>query len=210
MTTAHAITLPVSADASEGAPLPQAGNFVTTLTGIQISGDPSYEDWIKELDSMFYSDNAIQWAKGDLFLYGEEKFGEKFAQAVDTIRYNPQTLANIMYVCRAFPPSERRPNLVFSSHAECASLEGENRKLALDKLETGEWTRQDVRAYKKSLKGEPVKKTELVTLKPSAYRKRGKQLIVVFEDVPDNVIEWIARVSIPQAVTVSAEAKDAA
>lgn len=198
----HAIQLTESAVASDLV----ADAFAIGLTGLTVIGTPSYEDWMREVDSNWHSENALSWSRGDLLLYGEDKFGEQFAQAIDNTRWKAQTVDNVMSVCRKFPPDERRPMVSFSSHAECASLQGENRKLALDKLETGEWGRADVRAYKKTLKGEPVKKTELVTLKPTAYRKRGKQLIVVFEDVPDNVIEWIARVSLPQAVSVEAEA----
>lgn len=173
-----------------------SGAFQTMLTGIQIHGNPTFEDWIRELDSVWFSGNAVNWAVGDLMLYGEDKFGEKFAQAVDNTRWKIHTLQNIMTTCRAFTPDERRPNVAFSSHAECASLTGENRKLAMDNLESGVWNRAQVRAYKKQLKGDSTPKTKTVSVNPVKYHSDGKHLIVVFDcqDVPPNVISWHVKV----------------
>lgn len=162
--------------------------FAVTLTGIEVAGNPTYEDWCKELDSVWHSTNAVQWATGDLMLYGEDKFGEKFSQVVDNTRWKIHTLQNIITTCKAFPVNERRPNLVFSSHAECASLEGENRKLALDKLESGEWDRARVRAFKKELRGETSKpRKQAITITPEAVMVDGR-LRYLF---PENMPAWI-------------------
>lgn len=170
--------------------------FRVTVTGLEIVGQPTFEQWERQGDTIWTDKQAAQWRTGDWLIAGEDLFGDDAAQAIDENRYSFHSLENIRYTCKAFPQCERRADVSFSNHSEVASLHGEQRAHALNMLASGAWNRNDVRVWKRELKGEQEKpKTKLVKVQPKLYRKRGKQLIVVFEDVPNDVLEWCVKIA---------------
>jgi hypothetical protein len=100
----------------------QHGPFVLTKTGMLSTGDPTFEEW----------EAALQWSQkvekyspfwvGDLIAYGEGKYGEMYAQAMDATGLEYGTLANSVYVARAVPADRRRPAIAFGFHQEVAPL----------------------------------------------------------------------------------------
>jgi hypothetical protein len=127
--------------------------FQITVTGLQVQGKPTYEQWVEQGRELWYAKQSIQWCIGDWINYGEHVYGEKYSQAIDATDYSPQTLMNYAYTCRTIEPTARRENVSFSSHSEVASLDPLSRTQALDKLENKEWTREDVRLFKRERKG---------------------------------------------------------
>lgn len=167
--------------------------FTVTLTGLQVTGTPTYEQWEQKGNEIWSDKQAAQWRTGDWLVWGEQAFGEDAAQAIDENRYTFHSLQNIVTVCKAFPQDERRPNVSFSNHSECASLQGEDRKLAMDNLESGIWNRTQVREYKRELKGAPASgKLEIVPHKIIGMRgENGKTTITIECDVPFGTIELV-------------------
>ena len=175
---------------------PAPDGFAVTLTGLEVYGKPTFEQWLEQGDYLWYAKQSIQFCIGDWILYGEKAYGSKYSQAIDETRYTLHSLQNIAYTCNAIPVPARRENVSFSSHSEVASLSEVDREYALDMLQSKQWNREQVREWKRERKGDPAtKKTKLVTLNPVSYYGKGNQLIVTFTDVPVDTIEWLVRVA---------------
>jgi hypothetical protein len=65
---------------------------------------------------------GVAWWIGDWLLYGNARYGEKYARAAKITGYDVQTLMNMVYVASRFAPARRRERLSWSHHAELASL----------------------------------------------------------------------------------------
>lgn len=126
------------------------GHFTLTKSGLLINGEPTFREW--ELVGEFIqraSYSASLWL-GDWLNYGEAKYGEKYAQAIEETPLVYQSLRNISWVARKVPPAVRREELPFSHHAEVAALDGELQTLFLDKAVEHGWTRTELRAQVKN------------------------------------------------------------
>lgn len=124
----------------------EAAGAVITETSLNLS-DPEL-DWddYERLGVFLGSMNrACAWWVGDFILYGEQLYGELYAQIEDAMGLAPQTLSNRASVARHIPPNRRRAALPFGVHAEVAYLEPRERDLWLDKAERGQWTRAKLR-----------------------------------------------------------------
>lgn len=162
--------------------------FTVTLTGLQVTGTPSYEQWLEQGDYLWYAKQSIQFCIGDWVNYGEKAYGQKYTQAIDDTKYTLHTLQNIAYTCNAIPVPARRENVSFSGHSEVASLPEDKREMALDKLQSREWKREDVREYKRQLKGDTGKpRKQAITITPEAVMVDGR-LRYLF---PVNMPAWI-------------------
>lgn len=73
----------------------------------------TWDDWLREVQDIQWRHRAILWHLGDAFLWGESRFGEMYAQAVDN--YSEESITRAMSVCREFPPQRRRA-IGFSFH----------------------------------------------------------------------------------------------
>jgi hypothetical protein len=94
-----------------------------TLTSWQPQGDMSFEQWEAAGNELQTMGRAWQFWIGDWLLYGEHKFGEKYAQAIDLTGLEYKTLANIVSVAKRVDPSRRRETLSWSHHETVARLE---------------------------------------------------------------------------------------
>jgi hypothetical protein len=110
----------------------------------------SYERLGKFIGQM---QRSIEWWMADLFIYGEDIFGHRFAQIDEAFGVAPHTLSNRVSVARRIPPSRRRAALNFSIHAEVAYLEPRDRDLWLDRAERGQWTRARLREEMRAARG---------------------------------------------------------
>lgn len=98
----------------------------------------SFSDWEAIVATLSNVEGALQWWIGDALNFGEDKFGEAYAQAVDPekVGYSNKTLSNLKYVAGAIPASRRRENVAWSKHAEVASLPEEAQEKILDRAES--------------------------------------------------------------------------
>lgn len=90
------------------------------------------------------------WALGDLFIFGERKWGEKYSQVLDGTKYTEKTLKNATWVCSQFPPSRRHKALTFNHHMAVAALEPADREAILTEAETKDLTVKEVTEIKKA------------------------------------------------------------
>jgi hypothetical protein len=72
-----------------------------------------------------------QWWIGDLLVYGEEQFGEEFAQIEAELELEPRTAGNYRWVADKVAATRRRDDLSWSHHAEVARLKPAAQKTLL-------------------------------------------------------------------------------
>lgn len=121
------------------------GHFRFTPAGLVVQGDPSFEEWEAVGDRLAYIQRRIHWWIGDWLNYGEGRWGERYAQAIDETKFRYQTLANDKWVAGKVELSRRRENLRFSHHAEVASRPPEEQDRWLDRAEREGWGPGDLR-----------------------------------------------------------------
>jgi len=123
-----------------------AGPFRFTPVGMEVSGDPSFEDWDRAGAFLQQASGAVLWWVGDWLNYGERKWGEMYAQAVAATGYDEQTLRNAKWVAGAFDLSRRRDKLPYTHHAEVAAMPSEQADRLLDRAESEGLSKREVRA----------------------------------------------------------------
>lgn len=116
-----------------------------TPVSLKLPPDLSYNHWERIGRQLQLANLAIQWWIGDWLVYGEHKYREKYAQAVQQFGKAEQTLMNYRFVAAAIPISRRREQVDFSTHAEVASLDEEDQERILAKAAKEGSTRRAVR-----------------------------------------------------------------
>lgn len=91
------------------------------------------EDIGRFIEQALGLNDSTRWWIGDLLLFAEANFSEKYAQLLDATRMTERQAERYRYVAQNIAPSRRRENLSFSHHEEVASLEppDQSRLLAL-------------------------------------------------------------------------------
>lgn len=93
------------------------------------------EDWETVGLRLGELNKRMQWWIGDWLNFGEAQYGEKYSQAMDATELDYGSLRNIASVARKFPPKYRNPNVTFSHHAVLTTLELDDAKNVLKKIE---------------------------------------------------------------------------
>lgn len=122
-----------------------AEHIKPTLTGLIITGELSYDDWLKAAEFYQFLRSRTQWIIGDILRYGESRYGDKYSQAVDEHGKSQSRLSTYVYICNRFDIDRRRPELSFDHHAECGSLDPREADRVLLEAIKLRWSKQDVR-----------------------------------------------------------------
>jgi hypothetical protein len=116
-----------------------------TPVSLKLPVSLTYEQWA-QLGPRFHAiHRRLAWYVGDWINFGEQRFGEKYAQAVDDTGYDPGYLANVSWVCRAVEAPRRREDLTFGHHQEVAGLTPSDQEKWLLRAEEEKWTRDELR-----------------------------------------------------------------
>jgi hypothetical protein len=89
--------------------------------------------------------DATAWWIGDWLLFGEGRYGEKYADAVEATGRSKQTLKNYAWVAQNVPTSRRRARLSWSHHEAIAKLGPREQKAWLDRAERERWSVEEFR-----------------------------------------------------------------
>lgn len=117
-----------------------------SLTGYDLPEGLSYDEWASEGATLGTMARASMWWIGDWIRYGENHYGETYAQAIEMTGLAVQTLTNAVWVCNKIPPEERRESVPFWHHQEIARLEDASSRLEiLDRAETEGLTQAETR-----------------------------------------------------------------
>lgn len=97
------------------------GKFAITAVGLRVLTNPSFEDWCEFGRGLQKLECATQWTVGDWLNYGERRWGEKYAQAIEETSLNHGTLRNYAWVASRINLSCRHDKLSFEHHYQVAS-----------------------------------------------------------------------------------------
>lgn len=86
-----------------------------------------------------------KWGIADLMLQAEARFGEAAYQIAAATGRSERTLGNWMWVAGRVPPSRRREELSFSTHAAAAALELDEQRELLDRAAAEGWSSREMR-----------------------------------------------------------------
>src|SRR5579864_5577058 len=82
--------------------------FKITPFGLKVVGNPTYEEWVECGRKLKLSRESIHFWIGDWLLYGEQRWGDKYALGEKLTGFSYQTLANDKSTAAAIPLEKRR------------------------------------------------------------------------------------------------------
>jgi len=138
-------TSPSAGDSAVTSVILAGTDFSFSATGLTVTGQPSFDEWLRLGDQLRYINGAVQWWIGDWLNFGERAYGEKYSQALDATDYSYQNLATMKWVATEFPMTRRRNGLSWTHHREVAGCEPVVQDVLLDQTEDGEWTAKQLR-----------------------------------------------------------------
>jgi N6-adenosine-specific RNA methylase IME4 len=144
-----------------------------SATGLVLPSSLTFEQWQDVCSRIGMATKACLWWWGDALNYGEAKWGEMYARALDESDYEYQTLINAKVVSSRFELNRRRLNLSWSHHQEVAALAPAQADAMLDAAEDEKQTRDELRRAVRRLR----KTSDPAALPPPGYR-------VIYADPP--------------------------
>ena len=128
--------------------IPQGVTLATS--SLTIGEDLSFEEWAKLGETLKVVHRATLFWIGDWLNYGERKYGEMFAQAIDATYYSLSTLQTAKWVSDRIETSMRMEDLTWNHHQVIAPLEPNEQGEWLDRAVRGEdgrpWSVRKLRA----------------------------------------------------------------
>ena len=119
--------------------------FRLTDTALVAAGPVTFEQWAGAGPPLMRAAAASRWWVGDWLNFGEQNYGERYAQALDATGLDPDTLTFVASVARRFAPERRRAGLSFRHHAEAATLPPERADAVLADAEASGLSTRQVR-----------------------------------------------------------------
>lgn len=146
-----------------------------TGRGLSLPECLGFDEWMLIGRKLMLADRAVQWAIGDWWVYGDHRYGERAAAAIDPMSgaNRLQTYMNYATVSRRIETSRRREVLSWSAHAEVAALDRDVQDAILDRAVENGWSSREVRAavheYKAALESSKRKADpEIIDVEPEA------------------------------------------
>jgi hypothetical protein len=94
--------------------------------GLELPNDLTFDQWTAIGSVLQGAQRSMMWWIGDWLHFGERKWGEMYADAVEQTGRQEQTLMNAKWVAGRMPISRRREKLSWGHHAAVAGAEGES------------------------------------------------------------------------------------
>jgi hypothetical protein len=118
--------------------------------------------------------NASSWWLGDWLVFGRDKYGRRYREAIAATGLDYQTLRNYAVVARRFEPARRRHTLTFQHHAEVCALPDDAQEQWLDRAATNRWSRNELRRRLRSdavVDGRPAKDVVRLAVPPERAQR---------------------------------------
>lgn len=160
--------------------------YTVNDTSLDITASLSLEDCGVLIEGLRQGKDKAMWAIADALVYANDKHGDDIYQFLDATNWSQQTIANYMTTARKIPRTARRKGVSFSNHSELTSLDPQQMTYALDMLERKEWSRDDLRQWKRELKGTPENSELEITLQWDGRLVHGLDSIGVRFVKPDD------------------------
>ena len=119
------LSLPVARIQDE---MVKMGAFSISMTGLQIEGRVTQDEWWAFFEGVRKIESAIQFIIGDLASYGESTFQISYEDIAEKTGYTQETVENYAYVARNVPQHLRNNELSFNHHYLVASLDSDDLK----------------------------------------------------------------------------------
>lgn len=103
-------------------------SFKLHKNGLSAIGTPSFEQWEEVGKFIKKAEGSVHFWIGDWLNYGEQKWGEMYAQAMDATEYEYDTLRKDKYISKELDFGLRSPNLSRSHAVEIAPLPQEEKE----------------------------------------------------------------------------------
>lgn len=156
------------------------GAFSISMSGLQIEGRITQDEWWAFLDGVQKIESAIQFIIGDLASYGENTFKISYEDIAQKTGYKVETVENYAYVARNVPQNLRNNELSFNHHYIVASLDSDELKERW--LLTAKEHDLSVRNLELALKiwkdgGDPQRVFDIVDDKPSPVQSARLKMV---------------------------------
>jgi N6-adenosine-specific RNA methylase IME4 len=104
--------------------------FTLSATGMQVEGDPTFDEWLRVGHLLERIEGAAQWWVGDWLNFGDGRpqWGDKYEQAISIFNRSYDTIAQYKWVAKNVEFCSRLQNLSWSHHQEVADLDPEEQK----------------------------------------------------------------------------------
>ena len=152
----------------------KTGNINLVPTGLTITRDISFDEWVDLMQTLVRLETAFQFAIGDALIYGETAYGEKYSQAMDATGLSYQSLANMVWVCRKVPMQNRRDDISWTHHRVVASVDTEDQPGLLDMAKSQGMSASDLMHH---ISGKPERQRSLVSLPSGVTVQEATQLL---------------------------------
>ncbi|MGA9855324.1 MAG: MT-A70 family methyltransferase [Gammaproteobacteria bacterium] len=116
-----------------------------TKTSLVLPDDLCIEDWNTVGAQLKQASGSVMWWLGDWLNFGERKYGEMYAQAMEATEYGYQALKDAKYVSTHVEWSRRRDHVPHGIHREVASLAPPDQERLLAQAEAENWTVREMR-----------------------------------------------------------------
>jgi len=126
------------------------GQAVTSRTELRLPEQLPSAEWLRIGKQIALVRDSSSWWVGDWLVYGQEKFPDRYREAIQSTSLDYQTLRNYAWVARRFPPARRREKLSFQHHAMVASLGQAEQQLWLERASQLGWSVRQLRAQLRS------------------------------------------------------------
>lgn len=93
--------------------------------------------------------DSVNWWLGDLYIYGDQLYGEMAAQLIEASGRSPSSLQQCVRVSMAVPAKRRRRELSWSHHREVSHLDPDDQDDWLTQASTNRWTKRELVAQMK-------------------------------------------------------------
>lgn len=133
----------------------------------------TYDEWVAAGVSARRMKDLMQWQLCDWLVFGEEHFGEEFAQAVSDAGISPGSASRYLQVGKNIPVEIRRADLTWAHHNHVAAhkYSNEERTIWLDKAATLKWGSEELAANLKD--APPIVPPEAEELLPDSHAEGG-------------------------------------
>jgi hypothetical protein len=164
--------------------------------GLKIRARLSYEQWEDIVGGLQRIHRSILWLIGDALCYGEQRWGEKYSQAIEATGYAVQTLMNAKWVSSQVQFSYRKENLSWTHHLQVAGLEPDEQRRFLQEAVDHDWGVQELRAAVRLFKEpepkldyqEPQDPPEIVPdLEPEFEEMEGVRSQSYYPEYPERI-----------------------
>ena len=160
--------------------LPVNTEMIVNVGGVEIDrgarfhGVLPFEDWMVWTRQLMYVNKLTPFLIGDTLNYGEDMYGEDYAQVLGDFGLSQQTIANYRSVCRRVPIEARHVDtLAFGHHDLVAALPAPDQIAWLETAEEQAMTRKELRTS--------IREAQGIELAPSITRQLAEKCFFAME-----------------------------